>query len=104
MQPLLYARDGDDIVVVGSNWGQARHPSWSANLLADPAAVVEVDGERTHVRAALCTGADRDRAWALLFEVWPAYATYDRRAGRDLRVFRLTPDAFPDASSDNTGA
>jgi len=27
---------GDDFVVVGSNWGQAHHPAWSGNLLADP--------------------------------------------------------------------
>jgi deazaflavin-dependent oxidoreductase (nitroreductase family) len=91
-QPLLYACDGDSYLVVGSNWGQAGHPAWSANLLSDPAAVVDIGGQRVAVRAGLCTGADRERAWALLAEVWPAYDTYDRRAGRELRVFRLTPE------------
>lgn len=95
VQPLLYARDGAGYVVVGSNWGQPGHPAWSANLLDDPAAVVEVDGARIPVRASLSTGADRERLWALLAQVWPAYATYDRRAGRELRVFRLTPDPVP---------
>jgi deazaflavin-dependent oxidoreductase (nitroreductase family) len=90
-QPLLYARDGEGYVVVGSNWGQSGHPAWSANLIAEPAAVVDVDGRRIPVRASLSSGADRDRQWALLEQVWPAYATYDRRAGRELRVFRLTP-------------
>ena len=90
-QPLLYARDGADFIVVGSNWGTPGHPAWSVNLLSDPAAVVDVDGGRIPVHASLCTGADRDRSWALLTAVWPAYETYDRRAGRELRVFRLTP-------------
>lgn len=94
-QPLLYARDGADLVVVGSNWGQQGHPAWSGNLLADPAAVAEVDGEKVPVRAHLCVGEDRDRAWALLAAVWPAYDTYDRRAGRELRVFRLRPALGP---------
>ncbi len=91
-QPLLYAPDGDGYVVVGSNWGQAHHPAWTANLLAHPEATVVVDGATVPVRAALVTGAERDRLWRLLVETWPAYVTYERRAGgRYLRVFRLTP-------------
>jgi deazaflavin-dependent oxidoreductase (nitroreductase family) len=100
-QPLLYARDGGDYVVVGSNWGQAGHPAWSANLLSDSAAVVDVDGSRVPVRADLCTGDDRERVWALLAEVWPAYDTYNSRAGRELRVFRLTPHPATDVSPDH---
>jgi deazaflavin-dependent oxidoreductase (nitroreductase family) len=90
-QPLLYARDGDDYVVVGSNWGQAHHPAWTANLLARPDAVVSVDGRAAPVRAVLAEGADREHLLDELTRVWPAYRTYQRRAaGRDLRVFRLT--------------
>ncbi|GAB3872288.1 hypothetical protein GCM10027610_137470 [Dactylosporangium cerinum] len=37
-QPLLFVRDGGDFIVIGSNWGQAHHPAWTSNLLADPAA------------------------------------------------------------------
>jgi deazaflavin-dependent oxidoreductase (nitroreductase family) len=101
VQPLLYARDGAGYVVVGSNWGQPGHPAWSANLLSHPAATVEVDGERIPVLASLATGADRDRLWTLLAAVWPAYDTYDRRAGRELRVFRLTPASATSAQGDS---
>ena len=90
-QPLLYAPDGDGYVVVGSNWGQPHHPAWSANLLANPSATVTVNGTVTPVRATLATGPERERLWALLLAQWPAYETYRQRAGRDLRVFRLTP-------------
>ena len=31
-QPLLYVRDGDDFVVVGSNGGDDRPPAWWLNL------------------------------------------------------------------------
>lgn len=88
--PLLYARDGDGLVVIGSNWGQAHHPGWSANLLANPAATVALRGERFAVRARLAEGAERERLRALLLEIWPGYAAYERRAeGRQLRIFRL---------------
>jgi deazaflavin-dependent oxidoreductase (nitroreductase family) len=91
-QPLLYVRDGEAYVVVGSNWGQAHHPAWSTNLLATPDAALSVDGQEVPVRATLVTGAERDRLWGLLARVWPAYDTYDRRAaGRELRMFSLSP-------------
>ncbi|GIE32562.1 hypothetical protein Ait01nite_056070 [Actinoplanes italicus] len=90
-RPLLYARDGDAYVVVGSNWGQARHPGWSANLLAVAAGTITVDGETTGVRAVLLEGSERDRVWPLLLRVWPAYRDYDARSGRSLRIFRLEP-------------
>jgi deazaflavin-dependent oxidoreductase (nitroreductase family) len=89
-QPLLYTRDGDAFVVVGSNWGQTHHPAWSANLLAQPEATVTVDDSSIPVRAVHATGAERDRLWTMVLDTWPAYRTYAQRAdGRDLRIFRL---------------
>jgi deazaflavin-dependent oxidoreductase (nitroreductase family) len=88
--PLLYAEDGDGLVVIGSNWGQTQHPAWSANLLAHPAATVTLGGEQFAVRARLVEGAERERLRSLLLKVWPSYAVYERRAGgRTLRIFRL---------------
>src|SRR5690349_18061565 len=55
-QPLLYARDGDSYIVVGSNWGQAHHPAWSTNLLAQPAARITLGERDLDVRATLVTG------------------------------------------------
>ncbi|MFK3980285.1 nitroreductase family deazaflavin-dependent oxidoreductase [Micromonospora sp. NPDC050397] len=90
--PLLYVRDGEALVVTGSNWGQAHHPAWSLNLLADPAATVTLDGTTLPVRGTLVEGAERDRLWQLLLAEWPAYQTYvERSGGRDIRIFRLTP-------------
>ncbi|MBL7255434.1 nitroreductase family deazaflavin-dependent oxidoreductase [Actinoplanes sp. LDG1-01] len=91
-RPVLYARDGDAFVVIGSNWGQDHHPSWSVNLLANPAATITIGGETTPVRAMLVDGAERERLWPLLLRVWPAFRDYDARAARTLRVFRLEED------------
>jgi deazaflavin-dependent oxidoreductase (nitroreductase family) len=89
-QPLLYAPDGDAFVVIGSNWGRAEHPGWSANLLAHPDAVVTLGGHDVPVRARLVEGEERERLRGMLLTVWPAYATYEMRAaGRQLRLFRL---------------
>ena len=91
-QPLLFVTDGDDYIVVGSNWGQQHHPAWTANLLALPAARVTLGDREVEVRAALVTGTERDRLWRQLAEVWPGYDAYAERAeSRDIRIFRLTP-------------
>ena len=91
-QPLLYVRDGENFVVIGSNWGQQGHPAWSVNLLATPDAVVTLDGRELPVRGVLADGAERERLWQLLLTVWPAYQTYQERASnRVIRIFSLVP-------------
>lgn len=89
--PVLYARDGDAYVVVASNWGQEHHPAWSGNLLAEPRAVVTVDGRAVDVLAELADPEEKQRVWPLVTAVWPAYDTYAERSGRDIRVFLLHP-------------
>lgn len=97
-QPLACFPDGDGYIIIGSNWGQAHHPAWSANLLANPQAWVTVKGIGFPVRAELATGTERDRLWAIALRTWPAYDSYQRRAGkRRIRVFRLTRIDAPDA-------
>lgn len=86
---LLYAVDGDGWVVIGSNWGQERHPAWSGNLLADPHATVTVAGIATPVVATLADADERARLLPTLLAVWPGYDDYAGRTDRELRVFRL---------------
>jgi deazaflavin-dependent oxidoreductase (nitroreductase family) len=91
-QPLLYATEGDGYIVVGSNWGQAHHPAWSTNLIAEPAARVTIGDRDVHVHATLVTGAERDRLWDRVQRIWPGYAAYAQRAeAREIRIFRLRP-------------
>jgi deazaflavin-dependent oxidoreductase (nitroreductase family) len=77
--------------VVGSNFGQEKHPAWTANLLANPDAAVTTGGKRTDVRARLLDPDEKAEVWPRLIAVWPTYDRYVERSGRDLRVFRLDP-------------
>ncbi|MFC9474761.1 nitroreductase/quinone reductase family protein [Nocardia sp. NPDC056952] len=88
-QPLLYVHDGDTLYVVGSNFGQAHHPAWTGNLLADPAATVAIAGERIPVTATPVTDADKDAIFARFIDITGAYAAYRDRTTRDLRMFAL---------------
>lgn len=91
ISPLLFARDGGSIVVVGSNFGQQHHPAWTGNLLANPVAVAIVRGRRFAVRAERLAGEEAEAAYQLMVGVASTYASYRGRTDREIRVFRLTP-------------
>jgi deazaflavin-dependent oxidoreductase (nitroreductase family) len=93
VSPLLFARDGDALVVVGSNFGQAHHPAWTANLLAQPQAVAVVRGRRIPVRADRLEGEAAEAAYRKMVELTDAYSVYRGRTDREIRVFRLSPTA-----------
>jgi deazaflavin-dependent oxidoreductase (nitroreductase family) len=87
--PLLFARDDDDILVAGSNFGQAHHPAWSKNLIVHPEAIATVGGKAVPVTAELLTGDDARAGFEKMIEVVPVYAEYRNRTDRSIRVFRL---------------
>ncbi|WP_182379039.1 nitroreductase family deazaflavin-dependent oxidoreductase [Nocardioides sp. WS12] len=92
LSPLLYARDeGESVVVVGSNFGQAHHPAWTGNLLAQPEARVISGGSEIPVVAELLAGAEADAGWQKMVDLAGNYAVYKTRTDREIRVFRLTP-------------
>jgi deazaflavin-dependent oxidoreductase (nitroreductase family) len=90
LSALSYLRDGESLLVLGSNFGQQHHPAWSANLLADPEAVVAINGVEVPVTATLLTGAEREHGLAR-FLAYPMYQSYRTRTDRELRLFALTP-------------
>ncbi len=87
---LSYLRDGDRLLVLGSNFGQQHHPGWTANLLANPEAVVAINGVEVPVIAVPLTGPERDRGLQRFLN-YPMYQSYRTRTDRELRLFALTP-------------
>ncbi|MET8171900.1 nitroreductase family deazaflavin-dependent oxidoreductase [Streptomyces clavifer] len=86
---LMYGRDGDDHLVVGSNGGSHRHPLWYLNLLDDPAVEVRVGTERFPALAETLSTEEKERVWPHLVEVFPRYAAYRAGTTRDIPVVRL---------------
>ena len=88
--PLVFARDGDAVVVVGSNFGQDHHPAWTGNLVKTPEAVVTIGGKDIPVTAELLEGDEAIRGFQLMTDMARTYEAYQGRTDRDIRVFRLT--------------
>ena len=88
--PVLYAADGDDLVIVASQGGLAAHPQWYRNLCASPETTVQAGGERRAVRARVVTGAERARLWAVAVEVYADFDTYQSWTDREIPVIVLS--------------
>lgn len=91
ISPLLFARDGESVIVVGSNFGQEHHPAWTSNLIAQPDVRVISGGVEVPVRAELLTGDEAEAGWQAMVASASVYAVYKTRTAREIRVFRLTP-------------
>lgn len=89
---VQYVPFGEQLLVVGSNWGRSGHPSWSANLTAAQRVTLRERGHRSVATVRLLTGQEREDAWATIVARWPNYQrTQDAAPGRPFRVFLLTP-------------
>lgn len=90
--PLVYAADGDNLLVVASNGGRPGNPGWYYNLRADPRVRATLRGGTQTVTAHEASGAERERLWPVVVANNPAYAVYQERAGdRVLPLIVLAP-------------
>ncbi len=89
--PVLYMRDGERLVVIGSNAGHSNEPAWSLNLKANPEAEVELGRKRTPVRARIAAGEERAELWRKINDLFSGFDTYESRTDREIAVFVLDP-------------
>ena len=91
---LVYARDGDDYLVVASKGGSDQAPGWLHNLLANPDVEVQVGRERRSgtARAVQPGDPDYERLWAIVNENnSDRYAAYQKQTDRPIPVVIVTP-------------
>jgi deazaflavin-dependent oxidoreductase (nitroreductase family) len=94
--PLAYFTDGDDVILIASNYGRERHPAWYHNLLAHPECELHIGPRGGPFVARETQGADRDRLYALAVErLNKGWARYEQRVNgiRTIPIMRLTPGA-----------
>ena len=91
VNPLIYIRDGDDLVVVASKGGSHKHPIWWLNLREMPETTVDVGGQRQRVAVRQASAEEKAELWPRLVETYAPYADYQARSSRDIPVIRLSP-------------
>jgi deazaflavin-dependent oxidoreductase (nitroreductase family) len=87
--PLIYGRDGDDYLIVGSKGGTDEPPAWYLNLSAQPEVDVQVKGDRFRARARTASADEKPRMWETMVAEWPSYDEYQARTEREIPVVVL---------------
>ncbi len=84
--PLVGIPDGERLILIASNWGQAKHPAWYYNVKANPAVTITRDGVTRPYVAREVVGEERATCWGRAVAVYPGYWGYAARAGRLIPV------------------
>jgi deazaflavin-dependent oxidoreductase (nitroreductase family) len=87
--PLMYIPDGDQLLVLASNYGAPKHPDWYHNLLVHPNVTVEVGSETYRATAATLVGIEREQAWTRLVERYPSFAALQTKTRRQIPIVVL---------------
>ena len=90
--PLLGVVKGEEVFLIASNWGQAKHPSWYYNLKANPKAHLSFSGKEGMYLARAASDAERETYWTEAVDMYAGYAEYKKRIKtRKIPMFILSP-------------
>jgi deazaflavin-dependent oxidoreductase (nitroreductase family) len=89
--PVVYLADGENVVVINTNAGNAKVPAWSLNLKAKPEGEVELGRKRYRVRARVAEGDERERLWRAHNEQYAGFDDYQEKLDREAAVIVLEP-------------
>jgi deazaflavin-dependent oxidoreductase (nitroreductase family) len=86
---LIFEDWADAHLVVASKGGTDAPPAWFLNLEANPAAEIQIKGDRFGVRARVATDEEKPEMWAKMVEAWPDYDDYQAKTDRVIPVVVL---------------
>jgi deazaflavin-dependent oxidoreductase (nitroreductase family) len=68
--PLTYFTDGDNVILIASNYGRSRHPAWYHNVKSHPEVMRRAGGREGRYVVHEAADEERDRLWALATRFW----------------------------------
>jgi F420H(2)-dependent quinone reductase len=89
--PLVFGRDGENVILVASKGGHPHNPAWFHNLRAHPDVSIQIGSQRRDVHAREATPEERERLWRLMVGVYRGYEGYRRRTQREIPLVVLEP-------------
>ena len=89
--PLVYMKDGEDLLIVASKGGYPSDPGWMYNLRAGPDTEVQIGRTRRKVHAREATPEERERLWPIAAKYNPPWGRYRERTTREIPLVLLEP-------------
>jgi len=84
--PLLFLRQGDDIVMTASKGGMSTLPVWYHNVVAADTVDIQVGREKITYRMREATPQEEERLWPELEKMYPDYRDYRARTQNVRRI------------------
>jgi deazaflavin-dependent oxidoreductase (nitroreductase family) len=89
--PLMYLRDGDNYVIIASNNGRDKHPSWFYNIKNSDNVEIEIPGKRIEASPSVATETEKEQLWSQLIAKAPFYDGYRKGTTRAIPMVVLRP-------------
>jgi len=89
--PLIYLRDGANVVLVASQGGAATNPQWYGNLSADPSVTIQIGPDVQRMTARTAGADERAALWPRLVELYDDYDSYQSWTDRTIPVVICEP-------------
>ena len=93
--PLSYYRDGENYLIVASNWGQKDPPDWFRNLVRHSRTTIQVKDTTLQVEARQAEGGEYQRLWQVVTRQNSQYLEYQKTLTRRIPIVILTPVSQP---------
>jgi F420H(2)-dependent quinone reductase len=88
---LSYYPDGENYLIVASNWGQEQPPDWFLNLEKTPITTIQVKNVTIRVKAKRAEGKQYQQLWELVTQHNSQYIEYQNHLVRKIPIMILIP-------------
>lgn len=89
--PLLFLRDGDNVVIVASQGGLPKDPQWYRNVVTNPRVRIQVGADIREYVARTAGRDERAALWPRLVELYADFDSYQSWTGRVIPVVVCEP-------------
>ncbi len=85
--PLMYIPYREGVLLVASQGGNPKNPTWYFNLVKHPDIEVEHRGRHMKLRARIATADEKPELWPICYESYAPFEEYRQRTSRDIPIF-----------------
>ena len=89
--PLMRVEHDGEYVVVASQGGAPKHPTWYFNLKDHPLVELQDGADKRDYTARELEGEEREIWWERSVAAWPDYQEYTKKTDRTIPLFLLSP-------------
>jgi len=89
--PIAYFFHEGKYLIVASNWGKDKHADWYLNILKNPYATLQVNGQTIHTETHDAQRDEYARLWKFATERHPPYLRYQQMTSRHIPIVVFQP-------------